>query len=113
MDLSKYFYLFLALCKTTPSLSFTKISKLFELLHWTKGVEWVKALNALGLLCIFFIWWYNTDQNDNTDVADLDSDYDYEDDDLDGDWDHDDGPISVASVEVWMEVLQVVEEITS
>ena len=71
------------------------------------------CLGSVVPLAIFFIWWYNTDQNDNTDVADLDGDYDYEDDDLDGDWDHDDGPISVASVEVWMEVLQVVEEITS
>ena len=72
-----------------------------------------QSTQCLGSLVHFFIWWYNTDQNDNTDVADFDSDYDYEDDDLDGDWDHDDGPISVASVEVWMEVLQVVEEITS
>ena len=110
MNLLKFFYEFLALCQTKPSWSLTKILKLPE------GVEWIKVLTALGLLCLwqfFFIWWYNTDQNDNTDVADLDGDYEDEDDDLDGDWDHDDGPISVASVEVWMEVLQVVEEITS
>ena len=50
MDLSNLLYVFLALCQTKPSWSLTKISKL---LLWTKGVEWVKVLNALGPLCLW------------------------------------------------------------
>ena len=53
MYLSRLFYVFLALCQTKPSWSLTKIQSLLKLLHWTKGVEWVKVRNALGPLCLW------------------------------------------------------------
>ena len=37
----------------------SRFQSLLKLLPWTKGVEWVKVLNTLGLLCLlqcFFVW---------------------------------------------------------
>ena len=51
MDLSKLFYVFLALCQTKSSWSLTMISSLLKLLLWTKCVEWV---NTLGPLLVMF-----------------------------------------------------------
>ena len=48
MGLSKLFHFFPALCQNKPTCRLTKISKL-----WTKLVEWVKVLNALGRLCLW------------------------------------------------------------
>ena len=45
-------YVFLALCLSKSSWSVTKISKH---LFWTKGVDWVKALDAY---CPFCLWQY-------------------------------------------------------
>ena len=50
VDLSKLFYVFLALCQTKPSWCLTNISSLLKPLLWTKGVE---GANALGLLCLW------------------------------------------------------------
>ena len=50
MDFSKLLYVFLTLCQAKPSWKLTMISKL---LLWAKGVELVKVLNVLGLLCLW------------------------------------------------------------
>ena len=52
LDMSKLFDVFLALCKTKTSWDWPKFQSLWKLLLWTKGVEWVKVLNALGPLCL-------------------------------------------------------------
>ena len=59
MDSSKLFFVFLAICQTKPSWSLTKIQSLLKLLHWTKGVEWVKVRNALGPLCLWQCFFKN------------------------------------------------------
>ena len=56
MDLSKLFYVFLALCQTKAN--WPKFQSLLKLLLWKKGVEWFKVLNAclgyLGSIWPFF-----------------------------------------------------------
>ena len=60
MDLSNLFYIFLALCLTKSSCSFTKISKLVEASPF-KGIKWVKVPNALhgSVVPLAMFWWWS------------------------------------------------------
>ena len=53
MDLSKLFYLYLALCQTKPSWIWPRFQSLLKLLLWKKVNWWVKVLNELGPLCLW------------------------------------------------------------
>ena len=53
MDMSKLFYLFLALCQTKPRWSLTKSSKLLEASAQTKRCWLSQSAQCLGLLCLW------------------------------------------------------------
>ena len=63
MDFSKL-NLFQVLWQTQPSWSLTRFHSLLKLLLWTRGVDWVKAFNALGPLNLwqsFIVEFYGWD----------------------------------------------------
>ena len=53
IDLPKLWYVFLALCQTKQAEVSPRFQSLMKLLLWTKVVERVKVLNALGPLCLW------------------------------------------------------------